>query len=346
MGSAGISAGAFLIPPGATLPEIQLTLFPRKSEPHMSNSSKLNHATEVLVTIALLTPRARNRVVLVRDGDDAVDDNNADDHLIPRVVSEVPEAKPEHLREADVWKMTWAIGVVREIAAVLGRHPGIHGRVVDKQPLHDLHPLRTAHRDIQEAGFECVLAQIQVLLEPLEHVQAIEADGATHNAKELGFSIGLRLYRHVMQQRREHRHIVANNRELRQQPARRRVAPLDAWPMPLSAGEARDNKREAVHEGRHVPEQQPVGEHLHRRPRRSSHSVRRSRKSENFALDKLRHTSHTNRRGAMDFAALFPPLLDADAASTSCAEDDPPVDIEVEDLLLPPLEKAVDAGIY
>ncbi|RLN90586.1 hypothetical protein BBJ28_00021736, partial [Nothophytophthora sp. Chile5] len=361
MGSAGISAGAFLIPPGATLPEIQLTLFPRKSEPHMSNSSKLNHDTKVLVTIALLTPRARNRVVLVRDDDDAADDSNADDHLIPRVVSEVPEAKPEHLRESDVWKMTWAIGVVREIAAVLDldewvlnsvfrnshwvgsasmgdtedaavvdnhlrvfgiknlriadasviplipngnvhssvvmvashaaellredeaeewrRHLGIHGRVVDKQPIQDLQPLRTAHRDIQEAGFECVLAQIQVLLEPLEHVQSIEADGATHNAKELGFTVGLRMYRHMVQQRREHLHLVANNRELRQQPARRRVAPLDAWPMPLGTGEARDNKREAVHEGRHVPEQQPV-------------------------------------------------------------------DIEVEDLLLPPLEKAVDAGIY
>ncbi|GMF33513.1 unnamed protein product [Phytophthora fragariaefolia] len=120
-GSAGISAGAFLIPPGATLPEIQLTLFPRKSEPHMSNSAELNHVTEVIITIALLHPLARNRVVLVHDDDDSVDDNDSDDHLIPRVVSEVPEAKPEHLREGDVWKITWAIGVVREIAAKLGK---------------------------------------------------------------------------------------------------------------------------------------------------------------------------------------------------------------------------------
>jgi hypothetical protein len=120
-GSAGISVGAFLIPPGATLPEIQLTLFPRKSEPHMSNSAGLDHVKEVLITIALLHPMARNRVVLVHDNDDSVDDNDIDDHLIPRVVSEVPESKPEHLREADVWKITWAIGVVREIAAVLGK---------------------------------------------------------------------------------------------------------------------------------------------------------------------------------------------------------------------------------
>lgn len=109
-----------MIPPGATLPEIQLTLFPRKSEPHMSNSAALDHVTEVVITIALLHPLARNRVVLVRDDDDFVDDNDIDDHLIPRVVSEVPDAKPEHLRSGDVWKISWAIGVVREIAAKLG----------------------------------------------------------------------------------------------------------------------------------------------------------------------------------------------------------------------------------
>ncbi|KAG3071820.1 hypothetical protein PI124_g21098 [Phytophthora idaei] len=119
-GSAGISAGAFLIPPGATKPEIQLTLFPRKSEPHMSNSAGLDHMTEVVVTIALLHPLARNRVVLIHNEADSVDDNDIDDHLIPRVVSEVPETKPEHLRQGDVWKISWAIGVVREIAAKLG----------------------------------------------------------------------------------------------------------------------------------------------------------------------------------------------------------------------------------
>ncbi|POM81453.1 Choline dehydrogenase [Phytophthora palmivora] len=115
-GSAGLSAGAFLIPPGSTIPEIQLTLFPRKSEPHMSNSAGLNHMTQVVVTIALLHPLARNRVVLVHDDRDSVDDNDIDNHLIPRVVSEVPDAKPEHLREGDVWKISWAMGVVREIA--------------------------------------------------------------------------------------------------------------------------------------------------------------------------------------------------------------------------------------
>ncbi|KAG7395199.1 hypothetical protein PHYBOEH_004106 [Phytophthora boehmeriae] len=118
-GSPGISAGAFLIPPGSTLPEIQLTLFPRKSEPHMSNTRDLNHAKQVIVTIALLHPLARNRVVLVHDDEDSVDDSTIDDYLIPRVTSEVPEHEAEHLREGDLWKMTWAVGVVRQITAAM-----------------------------------------------------------------------------------------------------------------------------------------------------------------------------------------------------------------------------------
>lgn len=118
MGSAGISAGAFLIPPGSTIPEIQLTFFPRKSEPHISNSSELNHTAQILFTVALLTPRARNRVVLVPSS------NESDAELVPRITSEVPEAQhAEHLRGDDVWKLSWGVNVVREIGAVLGRTP-------------------------------------------------------------------------------------------------------------------------------------------------------------------------------------------------------------------------------
>ncbi|CAI5702359.1 hypothetical protein KXD40_005220 [Peronospora effusa] len=128
-GSAGLSAGAFLIPPGGTLPEIQLSLFPRNSEPHMSKSATLDHATEVVITIALLHPLARNRVVLIRDDVDSVDDNKSDDYLIPRVVSEVPESKPEHLKAGDVWKISWAIGVVRDITSKLAEK-GLIGREI------------------------------------------------------------------------------------------------------------------------------------------------------------------------------------------------------------------------
>lgn len=142
-GSAGISAGAFLIPPGATLPEIQLTLFPRRSEPHMANSRSLAHVTEVIVTIALLHPEARNRVVLVHNSDSSIDDNDFDDHLIPRVVSEVPEAEPEHLREGDLWKITWAIGVVRQIAAVLAEKGRLGAEIA---PGADV----TSNKDLEE----------------------------------------------------------------------------------------------------------------------------------------------------------------------------------------------------
>uniref|UniRef100_A0AAV1UXN2 Glucose-methanol-choline oxidoreductase N-terminal domain-containing protein n=1 Tax=Peronospora matthiolae TaxID=2874970 RepID=A0AAV1UXN2_9STRA len=117
-GSAGLSAGAFLTPPGSTVPEIQLTLFPRKSEPHISTTATLNHATEVVITVALLHPLARNRVVLIHDEDDSVDDDNVD-HLVPHVVSEESDGEAEHLRPGDVWKISWAIGVVRNITSKL-----------------------------------------------------------------------------------------------------------------------------------------------------------------------------------------------------------------------------------
>lgn len=112
MGSAGLSAGAFLIPPGSTTPEIQLTMFPRKSEPHMTNSSSLQHSAEILVTVALVNPHARNRVTLVK--------REHDGELIPYIEAEVPVNETEHLQHDDVWKLAWGVSVVREIGAVLG----------------------------------------------------------------------------------------------------------------------------------------------------------------------------------------------------------------------------------
>jgi choline dehydrogenase len=111
MGSAGISAGAFLIPPGATLPEIQLTFFPRKSEPHVSNSSELTHDPQILITVALLHPSARNRIVLT---------TKDDRKYTPRIMSEVPDQEAEHLRTDDVRKLAWGVSVVREVTNALG----------------------------------------------------------------------------------------------------------------------------------------------------------------------------------------------------------------------------------
>lgn len=111
MGSAGISAGAFLIPPGETIPQVQLTFFPRSSEPHIANSSALDHPPQVLITVALLHPTARNRIKLSR---------TKNQRYIPHVVSEVPDHEEEHLNHDDAWKLSWGITVVREIATALG----------------------------------------------------------------------------------------------------------------------------------------------------------------------------------------------------------------------------------
>lgn len=116
MGSAGISAGAFLIPPGGTIPEIQLTFFPRKSEPHVSKTSTLDHSSHILITVALLHPSARNRVILTTEDEK---------EYIPRVMSEVPAEEPEHLQPDDVRKLTWGVSVAREIAAALARKGAI-----------------------------------------------------------------------------------------------------------------------------------------------------------------------------------------------------------------------------
>lgn len=97
------------------MPEIQLTFFPRMIEPHLVNHTRLNTSDALLITVALLTPRARNRIVLMRKN--ATDDDTQEGDWVPRVMSEVPEAEPEHLRGDDVWKLSWGIRVVRQIAA-------------------------------------------------------------------------------------------------------------------------------------------------------------------------------------------------------------------------------------
>ena len=64
-GSAGLSVGAFLTPPGSTLPQIQVTFFPQVSEPHLSKSRHVtNMEDDFVFTVALLKPEARNHVVV------------------------------------------------------------------------------------------------------------------------------------------------------------------------------------------------------------------------------------------------------------------------------------------
>lgn len=106
LGSVGLSTGAFLTPPGSDVPEIQLTFFPKKSEPHVTKRATLVHEPVFLVTVALVTPQARNKVVV-----------SSNDYKDPvSITSEVPESYSEHITEKDAKKLIWGIKQVRDIA--------------------------------------------------------------------------------------------------------------------------------------------------------------------------------------------------------------------------------------
>ncbi|KAF0731473.1 hypothetical protein Ae201684P_006674 [Aphanomyces euteiches] len=106
LSTTGLAAGAFLTTPGGTSPELQLTFFPRLSEPQWSTEAPEN---QILITIALLAPEARNRVVVVS--------NQIDTPVI--ITPEIPQATNEHLTPLDAHKLVHGIRVVREIAATL-----------------------------------------------------------------------------------------------------------------------------------------------------------------------------------------------------------------------------------
>lgn len=103
--SSGLSTGAFLIPPTSTRPEIQITVFPQLSEPHvlLVNHSKPNTST-ILITIALMSPHGRNKIILDPSGQDI------------EIVPGVPEQHTvEHLDEGDVRKLAWGLAMVRDL---------------------------------------------------------------------------------------------------------------------------------------------------------------------------------------------------------------------------------------
>ncbi|ETV66613.1 hypothetical protein, variant 1 [Aphanomyces astaci] len=112
----GLAAGAFLVPPGSTAPQLQLTFFPRNSEPQWTNASN----SQLLFTIALLAPEARNRVVVTSKHMD-----------IPvQVTSEIPQVASEHLTPVDAYKLVYGIRVVREIAASLAMQEVVGAEVM------------------------------------------------------------------------------------------------------------------------------------------------------------------------------------------------------------------------
>ena len=116
LGSAGISAGAFLRSPYTLrAPDIQLTLFPTVSEPHLVNVLRANNITknitvggthQMLITIALLNPDARHDIVL---------DSSNCFRSVPKII--LSSNNQEYLTDLDLAKLEWAVNRVREITS-------------------------------------------------------------------------------------------------------------------------------------------------------------------------------------------------------------------------------------
>ena len=106
LGSSGIEVGAFLTPPGATSPEIQLVVFPRRFEPHVQknnsdeNNDEMLNPFDIQVTIALMAPEGRNSLQM-KEG-------------VPFVAAEPPEIS-ESITKVDREKLMWGVRKVREI---------------------------------------------------------------------------------------------------------------------------------------------------------------------------------------------------------------------------------------
>eukprot|EP00903_Cladosiphon_okamuranus_P005497 g5478.t2 len=117
--SAGLSAGAFLKSPynshpggsNASAPDIQLTVFPRVTEPHILALADIRPSAQappmMLVTVAVLDPEGRSAVGL-----------NEDDPLqgAPHIEKDKRDGAPAPLSELDAKKLAWGVGQVRRIA--------------------------------------------------------------------------------------------------------------------------------------------------------------------------------------------------------------------------------------
>ncbi|CAM9665025.1 unnamed protein product, partial [Hapterophycus canaliculatus] len=117
--SAGLSAGAFLKSPyeshpaasNSSAPDIQLTVFPRVTEPHILALADIRPSPQappmMLVTVAVLDPEGRSAVRL-----------NEDDPRggSPHIERDQREGTPRPLSELDAKKLAWGVGQVRKIA--------------------------------------------------------------------------------------------------------------------------------------------------------------------------------------------------------------------------------------
>jgi choline dehydrogenase len=126
--SPGFAAGAFLTSPWAnsSIPDIQLTVFPRVEEPHILRKeleTGVLPRSSMLVTIALLDPEARYEVAPYQEGLSPdprrviikpEDDNPFTDWFpLPNLV--LPRGRSKYLTSHDVRRIAWGVSEVRRI---------------------------------------------------------------------------------------------------------------------------------------------------------------------------------------------------------------------------------------
>jgi choline dehydrogenase-like flavoprotein len=155
IGTPGFSAGGFLRSPFADeddpSPDIQLTVFPRHIEPHVTRQTqqdtrdhlRLLRNKAMLVTVALLKPEAHFEVkpsqspiplVVFDDASEQIeeDGDDADDETLLRVLSyrlpeiDLPAGEEWYLTKLDAKRLAWGMEQVRRIQAMapLANHTG------------------------------------------------------------------------------------------------------------------------------------------------------------------------------------------------------------------------------
>jgi choline dehydrogenase-like flavoprotein len=117
LGTAGFAAGAFLRSPWASDqgPDIQLTVFPRVVEPHVTREQKRQkirfmHSSAMLVTVALLEADAR---YVVKSSSPIASEMNWVDFEAPGI--DLPPGKSSYLSETDVDRLAWGVTEARRI---------------------------------------------------------------------------------------------------------------------------------------------------------------------------------------------------------------------------------------
>lgn len=155
-GTAGISAGAFLVSPLSAdtgIPDIQLTVFPHPSEPHflrrrndaMTNDAITNddETNVMMVTVSLLVPEARNELKFAFNSyDDEVHSENTTKYKFendkeyfegyfhfntPEIVTSVESET--YLTERDVGRLAWGMEKVRKIMSMQPLLSNITGEI-------------------------------------------------------------------------------------------------------------------------------------------------------------------------------------------------------------------------